>query len=112
MEDREIDINIWDDFYDDGYVPEGEVTETFIYVEDGGIPVNKKKEYLEILLGYIKTNLNIEGINLWMGNSKYSGDPQIKLEGITHKRLHEWMDVLDEVKITGDGIPFNIYSES
>ena len=42
--------NIWDDFYDDGYVPEGEVTETFIYVEDGGIPVNKKKEYLEILL--------------------------------------------------------------
>ena len=31
---KTIDINIWDDFYDDGYVPYGETTESFIYVED------------------------------------------------------------------------------
>ena len=30
---RNIPINIWDDFYDDGYVPEGEKLETYIYVE-------------------------------------------------------------------------------
>lgn len=33
-----IPINIWDDFYDDGYVPEGEKLETYIYVEDSDMP--------------------------------------------------------------------------
>ena len=29
-----IHINIWDDFYDDGYVPKGEKLETYIYIEN------------------------------------------------------------------------------
>ena len=29
-----ICINIWDDFYEDGYVPEGEIQETYGYVEE------------------------------------------------------------------------------
>ena len=61
-----IPINIWDDFYDDGYVPEGEKVETYIYVEDTDIPQEKRKEYLEVLLDYINKNLNTSGIKLWM----------------------------------------------
>jgi hypothetical protein len=123
-----IPINIWDDFYDDGYVPEGEKLETYIYVEDSDIPQEKRKEYLEILLEYINKNLNINGIKLWMelyeSRKKYPNligtehermffdRWEIKLEGLTHERLYEWMKVLENVDIKVDGIPFHIYSES
>ena len=37
---------------------------------------------------------------------------EIKLEGLTHERLHEWVKVLENVDIKVDGVPFYIYSES
>lgn len=33
MTENNISINIWDDYFDDGYVPEGEIQETYAYVE-------------------------------------------------------------------------------
>lgn len=123
-----IPINIWDDFYDDGYVPDGEKLETYIYVENSDIPQEKRKECLEILLDYINKNLNTNGIKLWMelyeSRKKYSNligtehermffdRWEIKLEGLTHERLDEWMKVLVNVDIKVDDIPFHIYSES
>lgn len=126
---KNIPINIWDDFYDDGYVPEGEKSETYIYVEDSNIPQEKRKEYLEVFLDYINKNLNTDGIKLWMelyeSRKKYPnlvGNPEaekmffdrweIRLECITHERLDEWMPILKNVDIKVDGIPFRIYSES
>lgn len=126
---KNIPINIWDDFYDDGYVPEGEKSETYIYVEDSNIPQEKRKEYLEVFLDYINKNLNTDGIKLWMelyeSRKKYPnlvGNPEaekmffdrweIRLECITHERLDEWMTILKNVDIKVDGIPFRIYSES
>ena len=123
-----ISINIWDDFYDDGYVSEGEKLETYIYIEDNDMPLEKCKEYLEILLEYINKNLNINGIKLWMelyeSRKKYPNlistehermffdRWEIKLEGLTHERLDEWMNVLENIDIKVNGIPFHIYSES
>lgn len=123
-----IPINIWDDFYDDGYVPKGEKLETYIYVDDADTPHEEAKEYLETLLGYINKNLNTKGIKLWLefyeSKNKYPNligtehehmffvRWEIKLEGLTHERLHEWMEVLESVEIKVDGIPFHIYSES
>ena len=123
-----ISINIWDDFYDDGYVSEGEKLETYIYIEDSDMPLEKCKEYLEILLEYINKNLNINGIKLWMelyeSKKKYPNlistehermffdRWEIKLEGLTHERLDEWMKVLENIDIKVNGIPFHIYSES
>jgi hypothetical protein len=123
-----IPINIWDDFYDDGHVPEGKKLETYIYVEDSDIPQEKRKECLETLLDYINKNLNTNGIKLWMelyeSRKKYPNligtehecmffdRWEIKLEGLTHERLCEWMKVLENVDIKIDGIPFHIYSES
>lgn len=118
-QNKYIPINFWDDFGDD----------TFAYVEDTKIPQEKRKEYLEFLLDYINKNLNTEGIRLWIelyeSKKKYPhlvGNPEaermffdrweIKIEGLTHKRLNEWMEVLENVDIKVDGIPFHIYSES
>jgi len=120
MESKKIiPINIWDDFYDDGFVPKGEKLETCIYVEDDDIPLDKKKIYLEILLKYIKQNLNTNNIKLWLSlieRKSFEGKSfdswQIKIEGLTHKRLHEWMVDLKNVDLKCDNIPFLIYSES
>jgi hypothetical protein len=123
-----IPINIWDDFYDDGFVPEGEKLKTYIYVEDDEISLGERKCYLEILLKYIKGNLNTKNIEMWLslfeGKKKYPNLVgtehenmlfdrwEIRLEGLTHERLHEWMVVLKDVDLKANNIPFLIYSES
>jgi hypothetical protein len=124
-----IPINIWDDFYEDGYLPEGEKLETFIYIEDSSISQEKEKQYLFVLIEYIIENLNTEGIKLWLelyeSRKQYPnlvGNPEaermfydrweIKVEGLTHQRLDEWMMVFKNVEIKVDNIPFFIYSES
>ena len=126
---EQIPLYFWDDFFDVGYVPDGEKLETQFYVEDTDIPQEKRKEYLEVLLDYINKHLNIEGIKLWMelyeSRKKYPnlvGNPdaermffdrwEIKLEGLTHERLDEWMEILENVDIKVDDIPFYIYSSS
>jgi len=131
-EEKYFPINIWDDFYDEGYVPEGEKLETYIYVEDSSVSHEKRKQCLELLLDYINQNLNTEGLKLWMefyesyeSRKKYPnlvGNPEaekmffdrweIKLEGLTHKRLHEWMKSLENANLLVDDIPLLIYSES
>lgn len=125
---EKIHINIWDDFYDDGYVPIGEKQETKIYIEESGIPFDKEKQYLEFLLDYINNNLNAGGVGLWMefyeckkkypnligtdAESLFFDRWEIKIEGLTHERLSEWMMNLENSNISIDGIPFEIYSES
>lgn len=37
MSIEKIHVNIWDDYHDDGFVPEGEVQETYAYVEGGDL---------------------------------------------------------------------------
>ena len=33
MTDNVISINLWDDYHDDGFIPEGKIQETYAYVE-------------------------------------------------------------------------------
>lgn len=121
-------INIWDDFWEDGDVPEGDKQETYIYVEDTDIPHEKRKECLELLLKYMKDNLVFDGVKMWLfyydSKLKY---PQligtenewclferweIRVENLTHERLHILLEELKTAKLSLDNIPFDIYSES
>lgn len=128
-----IPINIWDDFYDDGYVPEGKKQETYIYIEDSELSHDKRKECLEVLLRYMTNNLIFsgtkEGVTMWMffyeSGEKYpnlAGNTdaekmffdrwEIRVENLTHKRLELLLKELDDAKLSVDGVPFHIYSES
>lgn len=119
-----VPINIWDDYYEDGYIPEGEKQETFIYVEDNAIPQVKRKECLEKLLDYVNNNLKLEGIKLWMAfynsrneypnsDSAYHFERwEIRANNLTHKRRELLVRELSESNLSIDGIPFKIYSES
>lgn len=52
-----ISVNIWDDYYSDGYVPEGEIQETYAYVEEK-IEHDKCREVLEIVKESIEALTN------------------------------------------------------
>mgnify|MGYP000925871556 CR=1 FL=1 len=118
-----IPINIWDDFHEDGYVPEGEKQETYIYVEDSNIPQEKRKECLELLLSTM-CGLNFVGVKMWLffydSRTKYPTLAEmyhferweIRVENLTHERLSKLLVELNSANLSVDGIPFEIYSES
>ena len=119
-----IPINIWDDYYEEGHIPEGEKQETFIYVEDDGISAEIRKEYLEKLLDYIDKNLKLEGVKSWLhfydSKTKYPTLEdrynfrrwEIRIENLTHKRREKLLDELKNANLSMNGVPFEIYSES
>ena len=124
-----IPINIWDEYYEEGYIPDGEIQETYIYVEDTDIPQEKRHECLKVLLDYMNKNLNLDGVKMWLelyeSRKKYPnliGNPdaegmffdrwEIKIEHLTHERRHKLVDELNAANITIDNVPFEIYSES
>lgn len=130
-----IPINIWDDYYEEDYIPEGEKQETYIYVEDTDIPLDKRKVCLEMLLNYMNENLSLPGVKMWIElfdsrvkypkmtrerceESGFDYDTfhfsrwEIKVENLTHKRRYVLEKELQECGLELDGVPFYIYSES
>lgn len=128
QEDKEIPINIWDDYYEDGYVPEGEVQETYVYVEDYEILVEDTERYLNFLLEFIKSKLKFNEVEMYLefydSRKKYpdineKDNPnfhysrwEIVMKNITHKRREELVKLLMEANLEFEGHKFRIYSES
>lgn len=117
-------INIWDDYYEEGYVPEGKIQETYIYVEDTDIPQEKRYECLSLLSDYMNKNLNLEGVKTWLkfydSRTKYPTLDdmyqferwEIRVEHLTHRRREKLVEELNKANLSIDNIPFKIYSES
>ena len=123
-----IPINIWDDFYDDGYIPQGETQNTYIYVEESKMPLEKQEAILQVLLEHLKTNVRLDGVTLnlffndissqypqwigteheWMLYKRW----EIKVNNLTHKRLDSLVGELNNAHLDYEGVPFRIYSES
>jgi hypothetical protein len=122
---KEVPINIWDDYYDDGHVPIGEKQETYIYVEDHSLDIEYTKKCLEMILDYILKNVKWKGVKFWMdlydSENVYPNSPypeyhfkrwQINAENLTHELRESLLDVLEAQGFNVDGVPLNIYSES
>jgi|SRR5574344_1250043 hypothetical protein len=125
---KRIPINIWDDYYEDDYIPKDKKQETYIYVEDTDISLEKRKECLMLLYEYMTSKLDLKNIkmNLFFYDSKVKYPKligpeyeylhfqrwEIRLENLTHKRRFKLVDELNNAKLSIDGIPFEIYSES
>lgn len=123
-----IPINIWDDFWDDNYIPEGETQETYIYVEDSDLSHEIRYDALQVLMKYIAHNIHLEGVRLelkfhdstleypnlvgteheWCLYKRW----EIKVENLTHKRLDVLVRELEAAKLELKGVPLLIYSES
>ena len=121
---EKIGINIWDDYYDDGYVPEGEIQETYIYVEEK-ISLNHQKNILENILSYIEDNnifpkiVDYE-IKLYDSKEKYpnlSDDThykryELRLKNFTHELRHKVLKQLKKSKLKYKNKELLFYSES
>jgi hypothetical protein len=125
-----IPVNFWDDFWEDDYVPEGEIQETYAYVEDDDIPIEQRKGYLEELMKFMLAQLKeeLEGIEVELffydSHEKYPdlvGTEhewclfkrwEIRLKHITHERLNKVVDKLQNINLKYGGVPYYIYSES
>ena len=125
-----IPINIWDDFYEDGYVPEGKIQKTYAYVEDDKIPHDNRMQFLDAVNDYMLDFIKIqnEGVvtkmffyesakrypNLVGTEHEYIlfDRWEIRFNHLTHERLGKLVEELNEANFEVEGVPFEFYSES
>ncbi len=105
-QNKRIPINIWDDFYDDGYCPEGDIVKTRAYIEDYELTDEIAEKAMEYLYNFIKDLSILNTVKF-----KLCGDI-IFFENITHKILDDLMSILDDNDLTFDDYFLDIYSES
>lgn len=120
--DKYIPINIWDDFWDDGYVPKNQTQSTYAYVESDDFTLEQEKKAMLLLCSIIKeSKLLDESLykikiktfqNEWTNNGKPYERYEVIFKNITHEKLNKLMKILTSKKHTIDGIPIKFYSES
>jgi hypothetical protein len=125
---KQINVNIWDDYHDDGYVPEGEKQETYAYVE-----CDLNQNDCEKVLNLIK--VEIEQLyqpswNLKLSVEFYDSEKvypnlvgtehafclykrwQLEIKNLTHKDREILVEELGKKKLSYSNIPIVVYSES
>lgn len=124
-----IGINIWDDFYEDGYVPEGEIQETYIYVEEYDITEEDKKLILNHVMWYIDfdalldNNVTQKELVYFDSRIKYPNlNPEydhihftrweIRLKNITHQQVNNLVKELNDAELKYKEKSLEFYSES
>ena len=122
-----ISINIWDDFYDDGFVPDGEIQSTYAYVESSDVPGAESYKILTNFIDFISNNnLLPDSVDVSISFHDSSHDYaslvmeheytlykrwQINFKGITHAALDELVAQSKSFDKFND-VPVDIYSES
>lgn len=114
---KRIPINIWDDYYDDGFIPKGEKQETHAYVESNLFSHDLMDDVLHLLMdeiakiGIPKLKVSREAVR--MGPFSIStGEPRLFITNLTHKDRDELVKKLKKMKLTYEGAKLDIYSES
>ena len=123
METNKISVNVWDDYYDDGYVPKGKIQETYAYVEckisdeDCKNVLELLKEQFSILskcgleLNYYdsaKVYPNLVGTEYEYSLYKRW---QLEIKNLTHEERENIVKNLRN-KLQYQGTPILVYSES
>jgi len=123
---HDVSVNIWDDFYDDGYAPDGEIVETFVYIDDTIFSFDERTEFLEyikeIIDSYkfpIQTKMSIYDTKIKYPNLDFEElqmehwrRPEIRLYNITHDIREKILDKLNVSDLSFKNKNFRIYSSS
>ena len=102
-----IPVNFWDDFYGDGYAPEGKIQQTYCHIEEYGD--SEFEDYKERCLDFLFDIISKIDITNVIINNQGS---EITFENITHKQLDNLVETLENSNLSFDGVPFEFYSES
>lgn len=103
---KKIPVNIWDDFYEDGSVPEGKLQTTYAYIEEyDEITDEEKTPMMKVVYDFILT-LNMPNVIV------ENDGGEISFTNLTHVKLDELILDLRNANLKYNGIPFSFYSES
>jgi len=101
-----IPFNIWDDFWDDGCVPEGDVQETYGYIEEYDVLTDEKKQAIVDHIYHCLQRFDLSGVEI------EKGDDRIYFKHLTHERLERLLRELRLAELAFEGLPIDVYSES
>jgi hypothetical protein len=123
-----ISINIWDDYYSDGYVPEGAVQETYAYVECALSDADSREvlELLRVALDSVRAaGSAFESCIKWHDSAELYPSLvgteserhlykrwQLELRGLPHKEREQLVERLAQLDLRYKGTPLDICSES
>lgn len=125
---KQINVNIWDDYHDDGYVPEGEKQETYAYLECD-LSHKDSKMVLELMKTEIE-QLSQPSWNLKLSVEFYDSEKeypnlvgtehafclykrwQLEIKNLTHEDREYLVEELGKKKLSYSNIPIVVYSES
>lgn len=112
---KEIPVNIWDDYWEDGHVPKGQVQKTRMYIEDYTIPIPEKEIILNRLCEYIKMHFCTKEDTFKMYVNDF-GEETIDIEFLclTHKDRERLLGFLQshQSNLKYGSASFRFYSES
>lgn len=124
-----IHINIWDDYHDDGFVPEGETQETYAYVEGSDLTDDESRAVLVQLQQTVESIKahdsalvccikwhdsaavypNLVGTeHEWCLYKRW----QLQMKHLPHSEREQLVEMLGRHEIQHDGRPVVVYSES
>lgn len=102
-----IPFNIWDDYWDDGYVPKGKVQETYGYIEEYNTLTDEDKfPIVKLIYEYIMKELDMNGVKVELKGIN------INFTNLTHVRREYMMEKLKKCGLEYNGTPIAFYSES
>jgi len=124
-EEKSLDINIWDDYADDG---SEEIQETYIYIEDD-CTLENQKEILNGLMTLLNDNKLLPGyVDVWLeffdAREKYPSligtqyeiglfkQWRIRLKHITHEVREQLVEKLNQSAIVVNGYNLKVDSSS
>ncbi len=125
---EQININIWDDYYEDGYVPSGEIQETYAYIESN-LSHDESKEVLEILkkemIKFLESEFNVELDIKFYDSAKIYPNLvgtemeyclfkrwQLEIKNLTHTAREQFVGSFEAKKFSYLDKPICVYSES
>lgn len=100
-----IGFNIWDDYYDDGYVPNGEIQRTHGYLEGWKDTKEEKIEVIKFIYNHLMT-LSLPGVILDLG------EEEIFFKYLTHERRVTLVEELGTSGLKWKDKLITFYSES
>jgi len=108
-----IPINIWDDYYDDGFVPKGERQETHLYVEDSDMPREEKHKIMLYLYEIINKFDFLNDVDIRITKEGGTKDRYvIEFTDLTHIKRKQLLKTLKHLKLKLDDNKFKFYSDS
>lgn len=104
---NKIHFNIWDDYWDDGFVPSGKIQETDGYVEesDENISEAEQEEVVKLVAEFLKT-LDFPGVEI------SAAGLYLNFRHLSHERRERLVKELENSGLSYNGVPIVFYSES